>query len=92
MRGALVYPSAIEDVLAGRLAPGAEWRIEVGRERGEAETLTVRYEHPDRDLHAGLAGRPLPALGLEPILETVPPGEFERFSAKAKRVIDRRAP
>ncbi len=92
VRGALVYPSAIEDVLAGRLAPGAEWRIEVGRERGEAETLTVRYEHPDRDLHAGLADALYRRLGLKPILETVRPGEFERFSAKAKRVIDRRAP
>ncbi len=92
VRGALVYPSAVEDVLVARLRSGAEWRIEIGRERGTSETLKVRYEHHDDGLQPDLAGSLHQRLGLKPVLEVVPPGTFGRFSAKASRVIDHREP
>ena len=92
VRGALVYPSVIEEVLTERLDPGAEWRIEVDRKRAAGETITVRYEHPDDPLRADLAALLYRRLGVRPVLEAVPPGTFERFSAKAARVVDRRGP
>ena len=75
-----------------RLQSGAEWRIEIDRERGTSETLKVRYEHPDDGLQPDLAGSLHQRLGLKPVLEVVAPGTFGRFSAKASRVIDHREP
>ena len=90
VRGALVYPSAIEDVLAGELMPGAEWRIEVDRKRAANDTIAVRYEHPDESLQSNLFGTLYRRLGVKPFLEVVPPNTFKRFSGKAARVLDRR--
>ena len=90
VRGALVYPSVIEDVLAGQLLQGAEWRIAVERKRAANETITVRYEHPDASLQANLSDTLYRRLGVKPSLEVVPPNSFERFSGKAVRVVDRR--
>ena len=91
VRGALVYPSVIEDVLAGQLLQGAEWRIEVERKRAANETITVRYEHPDASLQVDLSDTLYRRLGVKPSLEVVRPNSFERFSSKATRVVDRRA-
>lgn len=90
MRGALVYPSVIEETLTERLARGAEWRIEVDRKRAANEAITVRYEHPDDSLQGDLAALLYRRIGVRPVLEVAPPGAFERFSAKAARVVDRR--
>ena len=90
VRGALVYPSVIEDVLAGQLTQGAEWRIEVDRQRAANDTITVRYEHPDRSLQSHLFDTLYRRLGVKPSLEVVPPNSFERFSGKAARVVDKR--
>ena len=92
VRGTLVYPGAIEDVLASRLLPGAEWRVGIDREPGANDVMTIRYEHPDDSLHADLAAALHARIGVKPVLEAVPPGLFERFSAKAARVADRRKP
>ena len=92
VRGTLVYPGAIEDVLASRLLPGAEWRVGIDREPGANDVMTIRYEHPDDSLHADLAAALHARIGVKPVLEAVPPGLFERFSAKAARVVDRRKP
>ena len=90
VRGALVYPSVIEETLTERLARGAEWRIEVDRQRAANEVITVRYEHPDDSLQGDLAALLHRRIGVRPVLEVAPPGAFERFSAKAARVVDRR--
>ena len=90
VRGALVYPSVIEDVLTDLLTAGAEWRIEVNREHAASETLTIRYEHDNDSLQREFSNILYARLGVKPILEAVPPGSFERFSAKAKRVVDKR--
>ena len=91
VRGALIYPSVIKDVLAGQLMRGAEWRIEVERRRAANDTLTVRYEHPDASLQTDLSDMLYRRLGVKPSLEIVPPHSLERFSGKAARVMDRRA-
>ena len=91
VRGALVYPSVIEDVLTGQLMQGAEWRIEIDRMRAANDTITVRYEHPDGSLQSDLSDTLYRRLGVKPSLEVVPPNSFERFSGKAARVEDRRA-
>ena len=90
VRGALVYPSVIEDVLAGQLTQGAEWRIEVDRKRAANDTIAVRYEHPDDSLQSDLFHDLYRRLGVKPSLEVVPPNTFERFSGKAVRVVDKR--
>ena len=90
VRGALVYPSVIEDVLTQRLSRGAEWRVEVDRVRAASETLTIRYEHSDASLQSELCATLYERIGVKPVLEAVSPHTFERFSTKAKRVIDRR--
>ena len=92
VRGALVYPSVIEEALTERLARGAEWRIEVERQRAASEVITVRYEHPDDSLQGDLASLLYRRIGVRPVLEVVPPDTFERFSAKAARIMDRRKP
>ena len=92
VRGALVYPGVIEDVLAPRLTPGAEWRIEIARERAANDVMTIRYEHPDHSLHADLDAALYARIGVRPVLEVVPPDTLERFRAKAARVVDKRGP
>ena len=90
VRGALVYPSVIEDVLTERLAQGAEWRVELDREHAAKETIIIHYEHSDDSLQGELSIILYERLGVRPVLEVVPPHSYERFSAKAKRVIDHR--
>lgn len=90
VRGALVYPSVIEDVLAGHLIQGAEWRVEVDRQLATSDTIAVRYEHPDDSLQSDLYHNLYSRLGVKPYLEVVPPNTFKRFSGKAARIVDKR--
>ena len=90
VRGALVYPRMIEEACVAGLAPGAEWRIVVGRRSAEHDTMTVRVETDDRAVLADLAERIHQATRVRPVLEAVPPGSLERFPGKAARVVDER--
>ena len=90
VRGTLVYPSVIEDVLTGQLMQGAEWRIVVDRKRAANDTIVVRYEHPDDSLQSTIFSTLYGRLGVKSSLEVVPPNTFKRFSGKAARVLDRR--
>jgi phenylacetate-CoA ligase len=90
VRGALVYPGVIEEVLVANLAPGAEWRIELSRDAAALDVLTVRVEHADDSLCPALTEVLQHRLLVRPVVEAVPPGSFERFGGKAKRVEDRR--
>lgn len=89
IRGALVYPSAIEAVVVEHCADGAEWRIAVDREPGRLDTLTivVEHDHPDAD---GLADHVHHAVSVRPIVTIVAPGSLPRFEAKASRISDHR--
>ncbi len=91
VRGALVYPMVIEELVVARLAPGAEFRIVVDRAPGELDELTVVVEHEGNEaeldeLRAALAE----ALVMRVEVEPVPLRSLERFAGKAKRVVDRR--
>ena len=90
VRGALVYPSVIEDVLTNVLEAGAEWRIHLARQAAAHEVLTVSYEHQDDTMSAELAKLLRERLGVRPVLVRVEPGSLERFGGKAKRVVDER--
>ncbi len=91
VRGALVYPTVIEEVVLRHLAPGAEFRIEVDRDPGSFDELTVVVEHEGAaaeldELRDALREATVIRVEVRP----VPFGTFERFAGKAKRVIDRR--
>lgn len=91
VRGALVYPSVIEEVVVDHLEPGAEFRIEIDREPGRLDELTVVVEHggEEADLDE-LRGALHEAIVMRVEVRPVPPRSLERFSGKAKRVVDRR--
>jgi len=89
IRGALVYPTALEEVIVEHCADGAEWRIVVDREPGRLETLTIVVEHesPNAD---GLADVIYHRVAVRSVLEVVAPGSLPRFVGKAARLTDRR--
>ena len=97
IRGANVYPSAIEAVIASDDRTGAEHRVIVDR-TGELDELVVEVEAPcagdtadsealARDLAAELKSR----LMVRASVRVVPEGTFDPQVFKARRVIDRRA-
>lgn len=90
IRGALVYPSAIEEVVAGFCPPGAEWRIDVTREPGGLDLLTVRAELDGAAPAARLRDLLFDRIAVRPAVEAVPFGSLERFQGKASRVSDTR--
>lgn len=94
IRGANVYPSAIEAAVRGVEGLGNEFRIIVERE-GEMDEISVQVEventDVDRDWIAQEASRRIREnVHIRVPVELVEPGSFERSTLKAKRVIDRR--
>ncbi len=89
IRGALVYPSAIEAVIVEHCADGAEWRIEVDREPGRLDTLTIMVEHDVADAD-GLAEHLHHRLQVRAVIRVVARGSLPRFEGKASRLTDRR--
>lgn len=89
VRGALVYPSAIEAVIASYCADGAEWRVVLDREPGRLDSLTVVVEHSESNLDE-LAEAIHQRVAVRPIIEAAAPGSLPRFEGKASRVVDRR--
>ena len=90
VRGALLYPRVIDELCVARLAPGAEWRIVLTRDTGASDVMTVQVEAADGATGAELAERIHDTTRVRPVVEVVPPGSLERFSGKAKRVVDLR--
>lgn len=91
VRGALIYPSVIEEVVVPQLARGAEFRIEIDRPQGKMDELTVRVEHEgDPGLVDRLKEDIESVIRLRTSVVAVPFGTLERFSGKAKRVLDHR--
>lgn len=96
IRGANVYPSAIDAVVRETPGTGPEYRIVVDR-RGELDELTVEVEsaEPLADeaavaLRAELARALKDALSVRVEVAVKAPGGFETQVFKARRVIDRR--
>lgn len=91
VRGALVYPTVIEEITLRHLQPGAEFRIEIDREPGRLDELTVVVEHAGAESElASLREELREATVMRVEVRPVPPRSLERFAGKAKRVIDRR--
>ncbi|MBI2963329.1 MAG: phenylacetate--CoA ligase family protein [Deltaproteobacteria bacterium] len=102
VRGANVYPSAIDDTLRRVPGVGAEYRVIVEKE-GAMDEIGIHAEYDPR----WLAARPSAAegraalaraieaalkrtIGLRCAIEIVEPGSLESQLFKARRVIDRR--
>jgi len=91
VRGALVYPTVIEEIVVKHLEPGAEFRIEIDREPGKLDELTVVVEHGGADAELDdLRAELREAVVMRVQVRPVPPHSLERFAGKAKRVVDRR--
>jgi phenylacetate-CoA ligase len=99
VRGALVFPSQVEDVIAG--TPGTvkeAWQIYVDTVDGSPTSMTVAIEseagypgHPSELADAvarGLSSR----LGLKVPVECHPHGTLPRYEAKARRVLIKEQP
>ena len=91
IRGTVVYPSALENIV--RRFPGVgEFAVEVYR-RGELDELGIQVEVSAGDgdgTGAAIAREFRSVLGLRVQVETVPGGSLPRFEFKARRVVDRR--
>jgi phenylacetate-coenzyme A ligase PaaK-like adenylate-forming protein len=90
IRGALVYPGAIEAIVVEHTSPGSEWRIELDRRPGELDELTVVVEEDDRTRRDELVERIHAGTGIRPVVDLVDRGTLPRFDGKARRVTDRR--
>ncbi|WP_310963930.1 phenylacetate--CoA ligase family protein [Nocardioides terrisoli] len=96
IRGANVYPSAIEAIVNSHPDTGSEFRIIVDR-ASELDELTVEVEadvdpaaQEARAIAATLAADLKARLMVRARVEVVAPGTFEPQVFKARRVVDRR--
>jgi phenylacetate-CoA ligase len=96
IRGAKVYPNAIEDTLRAIEGCGAEFRVIVSRVQSLDE-MRVEVECDDGSNPAGrqqmqhlIADRLRARLGLRIEVELLPPGTLPGTEFKARRVIDQR--
>lgn len=97
VRGVIVYPSQVEDVVAATAGTVKEaWQIYVDQPGSAPKQLTVSIEHEKGyngrpDELADLVGRSLTSrLGLKVPVECHPEGTLPRYEAKAQRVLVRK--
>src|SRR5947209_11051747 len=98
VRGAKIYPMAVEDTLRAIEGCGGEFRIVVSRTRALDE-LMVQVEFDSRattpalqhELRAIIRERLRARLGVHAEIELLAPGVLPRTEFKARRVLDRRA-
>ena len=99
IRGVNVFPSQIESALIGITSIGPHYQLVVRRE-GFADTLEVRVELIDASLleiyseleklRRTIHDKIKTILGIEIKVSLVEPKTLERFTGKAKRVLDLR--
>jgi phenylacetate-coenzyme A ligase PaaK-like adenylate-forming protein len=103
IRGANIYPSAIEDTLRAIEGFGGEFQMVISRERAMDE-LVVRAEYTAdvarraaaapgivSALRDRMTARLAAVLGIRPVVRCEPPGTLPRTEFKARRVIDNRS-
>ncbi|HKV44069.1 MAG TPA: AMP-binding protein [bacterium] len=103
VRGANIYPSAIEDVLRAVEGFGGEFQMVISRDLAMDE-LIVRVEYSRawarqaegmpgvlEALRERAASRLRSVIGIRPIVRLEPPGTLPRTEFKARRVVDNRA-
>jgi len=99
VRGVLVFPSQIEDVIAGTAGTSKEaWQIYVDTVDGSPNSVTVAIEcetghDGERSQLATAVARELQGrLGLKVPVECHPHGTLPRYEAKAKRILLKEQP
>lgn len=99
VRGTMVAPGRIEDIISRICGVGDMWLFLVDREEGKMDRLTIQFEATpsfgaDPEMKHALAKQVVQkvtdAIGLRVEVDLLPPGTLIRFEGKAKRVIDRR--
>lgn len=96
IRGANVYPSAVESAVRATAGAGAEFRIIVDRPNELDEMIVEVEAAPDLDtgdygrLEGDLAKRMQLAVNVRVPVKVVPPGTHETQTFKARRVVDNR--
>jgi phenylacetate-CoA ligase len=84
VRGVNIYPSAVEEIV--RREPGvAEFRVEIGEERGLAECRLLIEAEGGEAVRARIEAAMRAAFALRVDVECVAPGTLPRFELKAKR-------
>jgi phenylacetate-CoA ligase len=102
VRGANIYPSAVEDVLRGVAGFGGEFQMIIRRDRAMDEVV-IRVEYSEEYARHAEAAPPLlealrervtallrSVIGIRPIVKLEPPGTLPRTEFKARRVVDNR--
>lgn len=98
VRGANVYPSAIEAAIRATPGTGAEFRIVVERPKDLDEICVEVERHPDLPeaesarLRDDLEERLRRAVNVRVPVQVVTPGSHETQTFKARRVVDNRPP
>jgi len=99
VRGTMVAPSRIEDIISRIPGVGEMWLFVVDKEEGKMDRLIIQFEaapayweNPEKKeaLEKQVIQKVTDAIGLRVEVDVVPPDSLKRFEGKAKRVIDRR--
>ncbi|MBO0879106.1 MAG: AMP-binding protein [Mycobacterium sp.] len=89
IRGALVFPAAIEDAIVAVLGADREWRVDIHRSEPGEDVLAITAESDRTDAErVGVLIRE--HIGVRPEVSLVGPWTLERFEHKARRVVDHR--
>jgi len=102
VRGANIYPSAVEEILRASEGFGGEFQMIISRERAMDE-LVIRVEYTQdvasraaiapatlEAMRERIAARLRAGLGIRPVIRLEPPGTLPRTEFKARRVVDNR--
>jgi len=93
VRGTLVMPSQVEDVVCATAGTGAGWQLVVDRDpdglRATEAVVVVEVAGSHSEVPADLAHRLRDRLGIGLPVVGAEVGELPRFEGKARRVVDR---
>jgi phenylacetate-CoA ligase len=99
IRGTLVFPSQIEQILSQVAGVGDGWQIVIDQDRTAMDALNIMVEaHTEcwtrpgesERLRAEIVSHVQSRQGLTPLVEICEPLSLPRYEGKAKRVVDRR--
>lgn len=99
VRGTMVAPRRIEDIITRIEGAGEAWIIVIERPEGKMDNMTIQLElvpafwedqAKRQDLEAFIGRRVSDELGIRVDATVVPPNTLPRFERKAARVVDKR--
>lgn len=101
VRGTLVFPSQIEDILSQVSGVGESWQIVIDQPRDALDTLLIMVEADPacwekkadvQRLAQEISSHVQARLGVRAHIDVQEPSSLPRFEGKAQRVVDRRQP